>query len=38
MATCSGQRKFNFEDEEVIDNSLRTWRVPGEYEWFNYVA
>ena len=46
IATCSGQRKFvipsDSEDEEdmeedvIIDNTLKAWRVPGDYEWFYY--
>ncbi|KAF1801250.1 WD40-repeat-containing domain protein [Mucor lusitanicus] len=47
MATCSGQRKFRLpcqesdseEEEEQdikIDNTLKTWRVNGQYEWFPY--
>jgi hypothetical protein len=47
LATCSGQRKFRLpgnedddeekeEDMEVIDNTVKTWRVPGQYEWYSY--
>ncbi|CAO3678076.1 unnamed protein product [Rhizopus stolonifer] len=48
IATCSGQRKFVLpqdsddeeeeEEEKMIDNTLKTWRVPGEYEWFAYTT
>lgn len=47
IATCSGQRKFvlpnddsssDEEDEVEIDNTLKTWRVPGQYQWFSYQA
>ncbi|OBZ90666.1 Telomerase Cajal body protein 1 [Choanephora cucurbitarum] len=47
MSTCSGQRKFSLpsvdsdeseeeEEEIIIDNTLKTWRVPGQYEWYTY--
>jgi hypothetical protein len=45
IATCSGQRKFSIpndsededeEEEEVIDNTLKVWRMTGQYEWFSY--
>lgn len=47
IATCSGQRKFRLpcqedsdededEEETIIDNTLKTWRVNGQYEWFSY--
>ncbi|KAI9260309.1 WD40-repeat-containing domain protein [Helicostylum pulchrum] len=50
IATCSGQRKFTLpqdssdEDEDmdeekvIIDNTLKTWRVPGEYQWYMYES
>ncbi|KAI9260132.1 WD40-repeat-containing domain protein [Sporodiniella umbellata] len=34
LATCSGQRKFENDEERVVDNSIQAWRVPGHYEWF----
>ncbi|KAI8364078.1 WD40-repeat-containing domain protein [Blakeslea trispora] len=46
IATCSGQRKFDVsfddsdeseqEEETVIDNTLKNWRVSGQYEWYTY--
>ncbi|EPB88795.1 hypothetical protein HMPREF1544_04435 [Mucor circinelloides 1006PhL] len=44
IATCSGQRKFRLpcadsdseEEDMIIDNTLKTWRVSGQYEWFSY--
>ncbi|KAI7889516.1 WD40-repeat-containing domain protein [Mucor mucedo] len=47
IASCSGQRKFvlpqdesdesdDDEDEQVIDNTLKVWRVSGQYQWYTY--
>lgn len=47
IATCSGQRKFRLpcadsdseeeeEEDMIIDNTLKAWRVSGQYEWFSY--
>jgi hypothetical protein len=24
------------QEDIIIDNTLKTWRVPGQYEWFTY--
>lgn len=46
IASCSGQRKFvlpqdesdsdDEEEEQVIDNTLKVWRIPGQYQWYTY--
>ncbi|KAI8078292.1 WD40-repeat-containing domain protein [Gilbertella persicaria] len=46
LATCSGQRKFRLpildsdesdnEEEIIVDNTLKTWRIPGQYKWYSY--
>ena len=46
IATCSGQRKFpNYDDSadedetkilQAIDNSVKFWKVSGQYQWFKY--
>ncbi|KAI8050045.1 WD40-repeat-containing domain protein [Thamnidium elegans] len=49
IATCSGQRKFTLpqddssdedmdEEKAIIDNTLKTWRVPGQYQWYAYES
>lgn len=26
------------DEEQVIDNTLKAWRVPGQYQWYTYDA
>ncbi|SAL95021.1 hypothetical protein [Absidia glauca] len=44
MASCSGQRKFTADlssdddtshSTDIIDNSLKVWQLPGQYEWYS---
>ncbi|CEP10569.1 hypothetical protein [Parasitella parasitica] len=48
IATCSGQRKFRLpcmdsddeqeegDDELIVDNTLKIWRMGGHHEWYPY--
>lgn len=32
----SGNEEEVEDEVHIIDNSLKTWRIPGKYEWFSY--